>query len=43
MHVPEVKVILWPLSKVTHISLTSNSFCPEATGQTEVNLHNEPL
>ena len=26
----------------THISLTSNSFCPEATGQTETNLHTEP-
>ena len=30
------------LSKVIHISLISNSFCPEATGQTEVNLYIEP-
>ena len=29
-------------SKVTHISLISNRVCPEATGQTEVNLHTEP-
>ena len=26
----EVKIILWPLFKVTHISLISNIFCPEA-------------
>ena len=33
------KVILWPLSKVTQISLFSNSFCHEATRQTAVKLH----
>ena len=41
IHVPDVKVILWPLSKVNNISLISNSFCPKATGHTEVNLHIE--
>ena len=29
-------------SKITHISLISNSFCPEATGPTEVQLQIEP-
>ena len=33
---------LWPLSKVTHISLIWNSFGPEAIVQAEVNLHIEP-
>ena len=42
IYVLEVKVILWSLSKVTHISLISNSFCLEATGQTEVSLPTEP-
>ena len=31
-----LKLILWPLTKVPHMSLISNNFCPEATGQTEV-------
>ena len=35
IHVPVVKVIFVPLSKITHISLISNRFCPETTGQTD--------
>ena len=32
----------WPLPTVTHISLISNSFCPEATGHAEVKIHIAP-
>ena len=39
---PYVKVFFLPLSKVTHMSLISNSFCHEATGQPEVSFHIEP-
>ena len=40
-HVPDANVILWLFSKVTHISLIANNFCPEATGETKFTLHIE--
>ena len=42
VHVPEVNVIHWPLSKVSQISFISTSLGPEITRQTVVKLHTEP-
>ena len=42
IHVPEVKVILLPLSQGHSDFTISNSFCPAANGQNEVKLRIEP-